>query len=108
MEHRTLTGFFDSLAAAERAREALVSEGIARERITMSATQTSDGIAAEAPGESYENQAGEDRHTVARGKFGSAMRSAVCALSVEAGDEGDRVGAILRSRGAREVMRPPR
>lgn len=105
---QTLTGIFDSLAAAERARDALVSEGIARGRITMSVPQTGDGIAAEAPGESYENQVGEGRESVERGKLGSAVRSAVCALSVDAGEESDRVGAILRSRGARAVMQPPR
>jgi hypothetical protein len=108
MEQRTLTGIFDSYGDAQRARDALVSEGIARERITLSAPQTADGIAAEAPGQTYENQVGEDRESVERGEFGSAMRSAVCAVSVDAGDEGDRIGAILESRGAREVTRPPR
>ncbi|HEX6632339.1 MAG TPA: hypothetical protein VF038_00125 [Usitatibacter sp.] len=102
-----LTGIFDTVSAAERARDALVAEGIARERITLSASQTSDGIAAEAPGETYENQAGEDRASVERGRFGSAIRSAVCALTVDSTGEEERVGAILRSRGAREVMRPP-
>jgi hypothetical protein len=102
-----LTGIFDTVSAAERARDALVAEGIARERITLSALQTRDGIAAEAPGQSYENQAGADRESVERGRFGSAIRSAVCALTVDAAGEKDRVAAILESRGAREVTRPP-
>ena len=55
-----------------------------------------------------ENQPGEDGKSVERGRFGTAIRSAVCAVSVDAGDEGERVGAILRTRGAREVTRPPR
>jgi hypothetical protein len=103
-----LTGIFDTVSAAERARDALVAEGIARERITLSAQQTSDGIAAEAPGQAYENQAGEDRESVERGQFGSAIRSAVCALTVDSAGEDERIGAILTSRGAREVTRPPR
>jgi hypothetical protein len=46
-----VTGIFDSRAAAARARDALLSGGVAREPITMSESETSDGIAAEAPGE---------------------------------------------------------
>ena len=107
---RIVTGIFDSHAAAARARDALLAEGVARERMTVSESETSDGIAAEAPGETYENQAGEDGESAERGRFGSAVRAAVCTLSVDAGDsrsERRRIGELLRSSGAREVTRPP-
>lgn len=105
-----VTGIFDSSAAAARAREALLAQGIAGERVTTSAVETSDGIAAEAPGEAYENQAGEDEESAERGRFGSAVRSAVCTVSVDAGGspaERRKIGDVLRSSGAREVTQPP-
>jgi len=111
MANPLVTGIFDSRAAAAHAREALLAQGIAGDRITMSEMQTSDGIAAEAPGETYQNQVGEDRESAARGRFGSAVRSAVCTLSVDTVDsdsERRRIGELLRSSGAREVTQPPR
>ena len=110
MANALVTGIFDSSAAAARAREALLAQGIAGERITMSEMQTSDGIAAEAPGEAYENQAGEDEESAERGRFGSAVRSAVCTLSVEASgphSERRKIGEVLQASGAREVTQPP-
>ncbi len=110
MASTVVTGIFDSHAAAAQARDALLSWGVARERITLSEGETSDGIAAEAPGETYENQAGEDEESAERGRFGSAVRGAVCTISVDAGHsqaERRRIGALLRSNGAREVTRPP-
>ena len=41
---------------ARLAREALIVEGFPEEQVTLSVDMTEDGIAAEAPGESYENQ----------------------------------------------------
>jgi hypothetical protein len=110
MANPLVTGIFDSRAAAARAREALLAHGIAGERIAVSTMETGDGIAAEAPGESYENQAGEDEASAARGRFGSAVRGALCTVSVDAGasrSERRRIGELLGASGAREVMQPP-
>jgi hypothetical protein len=105
-----LTGIFETREAAESAREALLGDGVARERIALSLPQTADGIAAEAPGETYENQPGENEESARRGRFGSAARSAACTLTVDGASseaERGRIRAILMSRGAREVLRPP-
>jgi hypothetical protein len=105
-----LTAIFETREGAERARAALLDEGVARDRIAISIPETGDGIAAEAPGETYENQPGEDEESARRGRFGSAVRSAACTLTVEGASseaERARIGAILESRGAREVVRPP-
>jgi hypothetical protein len=110
MATNRLTGIFGTREAAERARDALLGEGIARERIAISVPETGDGIAAEAPGQSYENQPGEGEEAARRGRFGSAVRSAVCALTVDGASseaERGRIGAILARSGARDVMRPP-
>jgi len=110
MANPLVTGIFDSSAAPAHAREALLAQGICGERIAVSAMETSDGIAAEAPGESYENQAGEDAESAERARFGSAARSALCTVSVEAGDsepERRRIGELLAASGAREVMQAP-
>jgi hypothetical protein len=52
----TLIGVFSGEADAHAARDALVAAGIPRECVALSADYAADGIAAEAPGEAYENQ----------------------------------------------------
>jgi len=56
MARHQVVGVFDSMARARLAREALIVEGFPEEQVTLSVDMTEDGIAAEAPGESYENQ----------------------------------------------------
>lgn len=52
----TLVAVFASSAEAQQARAALLSEGFAEEKLTLSADLTDDGLSAEAPGQAYENQ----------------------------------------------------
>ncbi len=54
-----VTGIFPTLASAHAARRALLSHGVAEDHITVSVSQTEDGIAAEAQGQSHENQPGQ-------------------------------------------------
>ena len=56
MERNMLTAVFGSTLEAAKAREALISAGLQGRDVTISADLTSDGIAAEAPGQAYENQ----------------------------------------------------
>ncbi len=103
-----LTGIFASRADAEYARRALLDAGVTPDNMAMSVSQTRDGIAAEAPGESYENQPGEPRSEDRAAPYNEAVRSGVCALTVDVYSDGerDRLGRLLRENGAREVTTP--
>jgi hypothetical protein len=52
-------GVFRSLEAAEQSKQELARLGIDVSRIVLSRPLAEDGIAAEAPGQNYENQPGE-------------------------------------------------
>ena len=111
MAGNTVVGVFDSVAAAERARAELRERGVPAERIALSANLLEDGIAAEAPGQSYENQSygasvGLDTDWA---RYNSAVRIGACLLSVSAGSRDDRrrLAELLRRQGARLAMERP-
>jgi len=79
---QTVVGIFASAAAAEDARGALLKAGVPENRIALSATLTDDGIAAEYPGQSYENQPGQPAADSAMARYGEAVRSGGCVVSV--------------------------
>lgn len=56
MASHQVIGIYSSIARARLAQEALIVEGMPEERIAISVDLTEDGIAAEAPGQSYVNQ----------------------------------------------------
>ena len=99
---------FDRLEDAGRAETALVRAGVPRSRLCLSRSMTEDGVAAEAPGQSYENQTGEDP---AVAKFAEAVRGAVYVMSVALASRSEAAlaAALLRDHGARGgVLRVPR
>jgi hypothetical protein len=104
-----IQGAFGSVAAAQDARQLLIDAGVPAAAITISIVETADGIAAEAIGQSYENQPGEDDSERARdtARQNEAVRSAVCALSVDADTEqcASLAEAVMRRAGARRVGR---
>lgn len=103
-------GIFDSSAAAERARARLVENGVAVQAIQMSVPLTSDDVAAEAPGQSYENQGiRDDAGEKATAQYGTSVRSGACTLSVAAASRSDfqRAQRLMQSEGARIVTRQP-
>ena len=105
---QTITAIFDSIAAAQAAREALVREGLDGDGIALSACQTSDDVAAEAPGQSFENQPGQDPRDSASARYGTAVRSGACTLTLDAAaTEVRRLREWLTERGARQVLSPP-
>jgi hypothetical protein len=105
---QTVVGVFHSVNAAEEAKSALLREGVPEARIALSAGLTDDPIAAEAPGQSFENQPGQPPgRDLAR--YGEAVRSGGCVLSVFARSDEERhyVERLLRDRGAyRSGVRP--
>lgn len=104
-----ITAIFDTVRAAQDARDALLREGLDEDSIVLSASQTADGVAAEAPGQSFENQPGQTEQDSESARFGTAVRSGTCALTLEAatGAEG-ALGQMLSACGARQVIAPPR
>ena len=50
--------------------------------MALSALLTDDGIAAEAPGQSYENQPGQPSSDSELARYGEAVRAGACVLSV--------------------------
>jgi len=105
--NQIIAGLYGSLEAAGRAQAALVLAGVADRRICVSRSLTEDGIAAEAPGQSYENQNDEDS---ASAKFTDAVLGAVCVVSVKVMSRGEAAlaAAVLRNNGARGgVLRLP-
>lgn len=114
MRNRTVMGIFDRPGDAEKVKDELIQAGIARHRILISRLATEDGIAAEAPGQSYENQGDEllvgdlpDPE-----KWGEAVRSAACLLSVvvRAPVDKQHIAEVMVRHGARRTSesRPAR
>jgi hypothetical protein len=95
---QTIVGVFASPAAAEEARAALLRAGVPENRIALSSGLTEDGIAAEAPGQSYENQPGQPAWDSAMASYGEAVRTGACVVSVFARSEEERqyVERLLR------------
>ena len=79
---KTIVGVFASAAAAEEARSALLSAGVSENRIALSAGLTDDGIAAEAPGQASENQPGQSAGDSRDARYGEAVRTGACVVSV--------------------------
>lgn len=108
---RTAVGIFDSVSAAEKARAELLRSGISADRIAVSANLTDDGIAAEAPGQSYEHQTygGSDKSDTERARYGEAVRTGACVLSVSSGSGGDcrQLQQLMKREGARFTMERP-
>lgn len=105
---KTVVGIFASAAAAEEARAALLRVGVPESRMALSAGLTEDAIAAEVPGQSYENQPGQPADP-AGARFGEAVRSGACVVSVFTRSEEERqlVEELLRrSRAYRTAVRP--
>lgn len=104
-----LYAVFGNTAAAERARDELARSGIPR--IALSRCLTEDGIAAEAPGQGYENQPGERDEETDIGPFMDAVLSGAVVLTVEAETAAQARSAedIARRNDAyRLVLRRPR
>lgn len=109
---------FGSLEGGEQAREALLQAGVAHERMVLSANLTDDAIAAEVPGQAFENQdgAGSDQVRAAggwtdtdRARYFTEVCSAACVLSVRVAGAADagRVRALLQRAGARRAIAGP-
>ena len=106
---KTVVAVFDSQPAAERAKATLLGAGVPESRIAVSAGLTDDGIAAEVPGQAYENQPGQPARDAEAARFGEAVRSGACVVSVLArsDEETDYVAALLRrERAYRTAIRP--
>ena len=108
---RTAVGIFGSVSAAEKARAQLLQSGVPAERIALSANLTDDGIAAEAPGQSYEHQScrGSDRTESHRARYNEAVLSGACVLSVASSSGGDcrQLQELMKREGARITMERP-
>jgi hypothetical protein len=109
----TIAGVFDSVGAAEQTRAILMEAGVPPRRIALSSDLTADGIAAEAPGQSFENQPGQGSGDAVLGgqekrsaRFGEAVRAGVCVLSVHARSQEERlvVQELMRRNGAHRTV----
>lgn len=98
---KTVVGVFDSVSAAEDARATLLQAGVSEKRIALSGGLTDDPLAAEAPGQSFENQPGQgqERKTA---QYGEAVRSGGCVVSVFArsDEESHYVERLMREKRA--------
>jgi len=106
---QTVVGVFGSPAAAEQARFVLLDAGVPENRIALSATLTDDGIGAEAPGQSFENQPGQPRADSEVARYGEAVRTGGCVLSVFTRSEEEKQYVeqlLLRNRAHHTVIRP--
>jgi len=101
-------GVFDTEESAGQARSRLLDAGIAKEDICSSVPATADPIAAEYPGQSFENQPGQDSNAPSRdeARQNEAVRSGMILLTVEADapQQVEEIIAIMRRTGARSTM----
>lgn len=70
---------------------------------------TDDGIGAEAPGQSFENQPGQPRADSEVARYGEAVRTGACVLSVFARSEEEKQYVeqlLLRNQAHHTVIRP--
>jgi hypothetical protein len=105
---KTVVGVFDSVSAAEDAKAVLLQAGLPESRVAISGSLTDDAIAAEAPGQSFENQPGQ-AHDKKSAQYGEAVRSGGCVLSVFArsDEESHYVERLMREKRAyRTGIRP--
>jgi hypothetical protein len=106
---KTVVGIFASTAAAEEARAVLLDSGVPESRIALSHGLTDDGIAAEVPGQSYENQPGQPAEDSRVARYGEQVRSGACVVSVFARSEEEKQYVeqlLLRERAHSITVRP--
>jgi hypothetical protein len=98
---KTVVGVFESVSAAEDARATLLHAGVPEKRIALSGGLTDDPLAAEAPGQSFENQPGQ-RHEKKTAQYGEAVRSGGCVVSVfvRSDEESHYVEQLMREKRA--------
>jgi hypothetical protein len=101
---RVLQAVFGNAPAAERARDELVRLGM--ERVAISRCLTEDGIAAEAPGQGYDNQPGQRREEADLAPYVDAVLSGAFVLTVEVETAGEArsAEAVLRRNGAYRLL----
>ncbi len=98
---------FDSREVAERVYAELVRAGIQDSRIAMSVDPSADPLAGEYPGQSYENQPGQDSSRDARGvaRRNEAVRAGAVLVTVETRSEAEArsVEALIHGGGGRRA-----
>lgn len=108
MANRTIVGIFGSPDAAERARGELLGAGVPEKRIVVSVCLSQDDIAAEAPGQSFENQPGQPESDAATARYGESVRTGACIVSVAAEAAQCRdIERLLKRSGARHTSYRP-
>jgi hypothetical protein len=106
---KTVVGVFASATAAEEARTVLLRSGVPESRIALSAGLTDDGIAAEVPGQSYENQPGQPAEDSRLARHGERVRTGACVVSVFTRSEEEKQYVeqlLLRSRARSTGVQP--
>jgi hypothetical protein len=100
-----IVGVFQDLPACEHARRMVCDAGVEAARVELSRPSAEDGIAAEAPGQSFENQPGQPEDDSAVSRYGESLRSGACALSVTCDSAEDRewIDELLRRAGSTGV-----
>jgi hypothetical protein len=109
-----LAATFGDPSDAAVARASLVRAGVPVERVNLSINFTMDDIAAEYPGQSYENQEyrGSDQVKVGggytdtdRARFNEEVRTAACVLTVQLeAEKSEAIAGMLREHGAKSVI----
>ena len=105
----TVIGVFASSGAAERARNVLLRAGVPENRIALSSGLTDDGIAAEAPGQSFENQPGQPPSDSRAARYGETVRTGACVVSVFTRSEEEKQYVeqlLLRNEARSTAVRP--
>jgi hypothetical protein len=113
-----LSATFASPADAALARATLVQAGVSLEHLVLSVGLTDDGIGAEAPGQSYENQSDRSSDQVEvgpgytdtdRARYNQELRTAACVLTVSlaSASQQEAICGILRKHGAKSVISAP-
>lgn len=104
-----IVGVFRDPGDAQAARAALLQRGLPQEALALTPVTGDDGVADEYPGQSYENQPGQSEHGNAAARFGEAVRSGACTLSVEPreGFDAESIAAVLEAHRAMRTLRPP-
>ena len=103
-----VTGVFASPREAEEARSRLLAAGVPDRCIALSTDLSSDGLAAECPGQSYSNQPGQgpgDRYEDAL-VDSAHVGGCVIQVDLEAGKDRGSVEVILRECGGRQPAPP--
>jgi len=110
----TLAATFGNPSDAAVARASIVRAGVPVERVNLSINLTMDAVAAEYPGQSFENQgdrgsdqvkAGPGYTDTDRARFNQEVRTAACVLTVQLDDDRtEAIAGMLREHGAKSVV----